>query len=377
VAAAQATTNYDTYGVLYNWPAVMTEGICPSGWHVPSDDEWQTMEMSLGMSESEAAGFGWRGTDQGIQMKSTYGWSVNNGTNTSGLTALPGGLRDAGDFSSSEYYGGWWTASEFYLSGGSIRRVLDVSSDNVNRFDYYHGAGFSARCLQNSDIVVSYGCVDPAACNFDSSANADDGTCFVPGDVCDDGDSNTIDDEVQADCSCAGTPSTSNNCGDLVYHEGYDYATVQIGDQCWFSENCRYLPSVTANEASYTEPMYYVLNYNGTDVATAQATTHYDTYGVLYNWSAFMEPALCPSGWHVPSDMEWQTMEMALGMVDSDAADTGWRGSPVGDYLKSTSGWPDNGNGSNSSGFNVLVVTLTPVVLTPIKAQAFGGVLLL
>ena len=55
VTAAISTSNYETYGVLYNWPAVMTEGICPSGWHIPSDGEWQTMEISLGMSESEAA----------------------------------------------------------------------------------------------------------------------------------------------------------------------------------------------------------------------------------------------------------------------------------------------------------------------------------
>ena len=65
VSEAQATSNYETYGVLYNWPAVMTEGICPSGWHIPSDGEWQTMEISLGMSEAEAASEGWRGTDEG------------------------------------------------------------------------------------------------------------------------------------------------------------------------------------------------------------------------------------------------------------------------------------------------------------------------
>ena len=50
LAAAQATANYETYGVFYNWPAVMTEGICPSGWHIPTDFEWGTMEMALGMS---------------------------------------------------------------------------------------------------------------------------------------------------------------------------------------------------------------------------------------------------------------------------------------------------------------------------------------
>ena len=62
----------------------------------------------------------------------------------------------------------------------------------------------------------------------------------------------------------------------------------------------------------------------------------------LYNWPAVMANGgslLCPSGWHIPSDGEWQTMEISLGMSEADAASEGWRGTPVGDYLwKSTSG---------------------------------------
>jgi uncharacterized protein (TIGR02145 family) len=145
------------------------------------------------------------------------------------------------------------------------------------------------------------------------------------------------------------------DCGDLVSHEGYDYSTVQIGDQCWFSENCRYLPEVSDPSInSTTEPHYSVYGYTGTDVIAAQATTNYATYGVLYNWPAVMTEGICPSGWHIPTDEEWQTMEMALGMSASEASSTGWRGSPVGNYMKSTSGWDSGGNGSNSSGFTGL-----------------------
>ena len=97
--SSKSTANYATYGVLYNWPAVMTEGICPSGWHIPSDGEWQTMEISLGMSESEAAQTGWRGSPVGDYMKSTSGWnSGGNGSNSSGFTGLPGGYRYSGGF---------------------------------------------------------------------------------------------------------------------------------------------------------------------------------------------------------------------------------------------------------------------------------------
>ncbi|PCJ81543.1 MAG: hypothetical protein COA49_05485 [Bacteroidetes bacterium] len=144
-------------------------------------------------------------------------------------------------------------------------------------------------------------------------------------------------------------------CGDLVAHDGYDYSTVQIGDQCWFSENCRYLPSVSpSSSSSNTTPYYYVYAYNGTDVVAAQATSNYLTYGVLYNWPAVMEPGICPSGWHIPTDLDWQTMEMSLGMSAADATSTGWRGTDQGSQMKSASGWLNNGNGTNSSGFTGL-----------------------
>jgi uncharacterized protein (TIGR02145 family) len=104
------------------------------------------------------------------------------------------------------------------------------------------------------------------------------------------------------------------NCGDLVSHDGYDYSTVLIGDQCWFSENCRYLPEVSPSSASSTtDPYYYVYGYEGTDVASAMSTPNYDTYGVLYNWSAVMTEGLCPSGWHIPSDGEFTQLTDFLG----------------------------------------------------------------
>jgi uncharacterized protein (TIGR02145 family) len=103
-------------------------------------------------------------------------------------------------------------------------------------------------------------------------------------------------------------------CGDAIEHEGYGYSTRQIGDQCWFAENCRYLPEVsTSDQGSETEPYYYVYGYEGTDVASAQATVNFDTYGVLYNWPAVMTEGICPSGWHVPADSEFTQLTDFLG----------------------------------------------------------------
>ena len=126
----------------------MTEGICPSGWHIPTDGEWQTMEMSLGMSESEAAQTGGRGSPVGDYMKSTSGWNGGgNGSNSSGFTGLPGGYRYSGGFDDDGYGGYWWSASE--SGSDSWTRTLYYGTDDVSRDDVNRNDGFSARCVRD------------------------------------------------------------------------------------------------------------------------------------------------------------------------------------------------------------------------------------
>lgn len=135
--------------------------------------------------------------------------------------------------------------------------------------------------------------------------------------------------------------------------DGQTYNIVTIGSQTWFAENLKYLPSVSPSSGgSFTDPYYYVYDYQGTNVSEAKATSEYQTYGVLYNWPAAINA--CPSGWHLPSDEEWKTLEMHLGMSQSEADDTGWRGTDEGKKLKSTSGWSSNGNGTDEVGFSAL-----------------------
>ena len=140
-----------------------------------------------------------------------------------------------------------------------------------------------------------------------------------------------------------------------VTHQGYEYDIIEIGDQCWFAENCRYLPSISpVSQGNAFVPYYYVGGYFGTDLATAQADSIYETYGALYNWPAVMTEDICPSGWHIPSDREWMTLEMYLGMSEEEANNSAWRGTDEGNKMKSVYGWYDGCNGSNSSGFNGL-----------------------
>jgi len=184
-----------------------------------------------------------------------------------------------------------------------------------------------------------------ALCGVGTIWDSESQECIVanPTDTNFDGctDLNDLLDILSAYGSCALAEFT---CEDAVEHEGYSYSIVQIGDQCWFSENCSYLPEVSpSSEGSETEPYYYVYDYQGTDVEEAQATANFETYGVLYNWPAVMTAGICPSGWHIPTDEEFTELTDFLGGE-----------SVAGDSMKSTSGWVNNGNGSNSSGFEGL-----------------------
>ncbi|MEZ5106155.1 MAG: FISUMP domain-containing protein [Draconibacterium sp.] len=135
--------------------------------------------------------------------------------------------------------------------------------------------------------------------------------------------------------------------------DGKTYRTVKIGNQTWFAENLAYLPSIfPAQDGSYTQPRYYIYDYNGTDVTIAKQQSNYAIYGVLYNWPA--ASISCPSGWHLPSDDEWKQLEMTLGMTHEQADKLGYRGTDQGDQLKANYGWRNNGNGTNSSCFTAM-----------------------
>ena len=168
-----------------------------------------------------------------------------------------------------------------------------------------------------------------------------------------------------------GDEESAWQCGDPLEYQGYDYATVLIGQQCWFAENLRNenyengdaIPSNLSDSewssttsgavAVYGEGSSTCYNSPGID-ACAEAWS-LNEYGRLYNWYAVDDArGLCPSGWHVPTDGEWMTMEMALGMSEAQANATGWRGTDQGTQMKTDYGWSNGGIGLNSSGFSGL-----------------------
>ena len=133
------------YGRLYNWYAVDdTRGLCPTGWHVPTDDDWTALETYLGANGHSGA--------EGTALKSTSGWNDSgNGTDDFGFSALPGGYRYYyyGNFLHAAYRGYWWSSSP---NGGSAWfRSLYDSNPAINRGSYAPRFGFSVRCLRDAD----------------------------------------------------------------------------------------------------------------------------------------------------------------------------------------------------------------------------------
>jgi uncharacterized protein (TIGR02145 family) len=128
------------------------QGICPVGWHIPTDDEWQILEGTVdslyGVGDPIWDTIIYRGFDAGKHLKSTTGWYVN-GDDKYGFTALPGGwCIDNGNFQNMGYYSTFWTSTE-YSPDYPWRRYLTSFSDQVSRWTYNIEGGFYVRCLQD------------------------------------------------------------------------------------------------------------------------------------------------------------------------------------------------------------------------------------
>jgi len=136
-------SNVSTYGRLYTWYAATdSRGLCPTGWHVPTDSEWTTLTDYLG-----------GGSVAGGKMKEagTTHWSSPNTSadNSSGFTALPGGSRNyGGTFYSIGFGGSWWSATE-YDTANAWDRFLYYYGSYANRNYFGKNYGFSVRCVRD------------------------------------------------------------------------------------------------------------------------------------------------------------------------------------------------------------------------------------
>ena len=257
----------------------------------------------------------------------------------------------------------------------------------VGRLDDF---GVWERALLQEEVVTLFnasspigGCIDTMACNFNPDAEVDDGSCHFLCQYCKEG---TIWDEAIQGCVVAnpadinfdgcvqlndlldllsaygdcGAEESPWQCGDPLEYQGYDYETVQIGEQCWFAENLRAnnyrngdaitIPQDSETWAATIEgavTVYgdypsscsdYLPNGDGCD-----ASANLIDLGRLYNWYATIdERNICPFGWDIPSQLEFTALiNLSLELGAGSSASN----------LKSESGWYANANGSNSLGF--------------------------
>lgn len=137
------SANDAIYGKLYNWFAVADpRGLCPDGWHVPTDEEWSTLREFLG-GQAVAGG----------KMKTTTGWELPNtgATNESGFSALPAGYRwfNDGTFTGLTFYAGWWTATPFDVDNAWYYFATHTSAGLSRNYTFGKRRGFSVRCIRD------------------------------------------------------------------------------------------------------------------------------------------------------------------------------------------------------------------------------------
>ena len=207
--------------------------------------------------------------------------------------------------------------------------IVDLGESELSDAGLYVVQGYDGECpIQNDTISVTFlseGCTDLYACKptphvtmvVATTAAVQDQVvvtkehfgidlqqCVVanPSDSNFDGcvQLNDLLDLLSAYGDC-GSEESVWQCGDPLEYQGYDYETLQIGEQCWFDENLRalnYLDGSTISNSSIEQIL---------DSCSATIISE-----VLYDQSVALNENLCPTGWFVPSNLEWDDLELSL-----------------------------------------------------------------
>ena len=362
-------------GYLYNWAAAMhgaassntnpsqVQGICPDGWHVPSNEEWTQLENYVKSQSQYSCCTDVFGNNDCIvkALTSTMGWkSYSSGcypgnnpsaNNATGFNAIPvGNYANNGGQCATERT--WFLSSTEKDSASIYYCMLWYNGNYLGRFSTPKDKGFSVRCLRNdcgTHNVETASVVESPSYTWHGQTYTEDGTytyAYFNDAGCRSVDTLklkinyfTVDEK-----SCPGTPSVTDVDGNM-------YSTVQIGDQCWMRSNLRatHYADGTAipigNSSSNTDPYYY-------DYSNQRFTLR--ERGYLYNWPAAMHGAassntvpsnvqgICPDGWHLPSDAEWTNLE---NYVKSQSQYwCGGNSNDIAKALASTYGWKNYNN---------------------------------
>lgn len=394
-----------TYGYLYNWKAVMrnssnsqsnpsgVQGVCPNGWHVPSDAEWDELQNYV----SSRSHYLCNGDNNNVAkaLAAKTGWVSSTGTctvgniqvsnNATGFSALPAGHNYGGSYTNYGTAATFWSSTEAG-SANAFDRSVDYSNAVFTRSNHPKGYGFSVRCLRDGGNMSLLPTVSTMGVTAITAT-----TAVTGGNITDDGGSAVI---ARGVCwSTSHNPTTAGNhtsdgegmgsftsnltgltagttyfvrayaingngtkygdevafstsvpfvCGTNTVsdYEGHIYNTVQIGDQCWMKENMRatkYSDGTYITKASVTQESSSTRYYYDPGQAA--------NYGYLYNWPAAKGPlsvsannqGICPTGWHVPSDGEWTQLTQYVGSQSNYLCSNS--SSMIAKALASTTGW--------------------------------------
>lgn len=353
--------NSDPYGKLYTYAAAMngdtssnavpsgTQGLCPSGWHVPSDEEWKILEGAADNQypypDPEWDAVNERGHNAGINLIATSTWGYNyngygNGLDLYGFSALASGWRKVNNVYNAEIgkATAWWSASESENYGGNCAWYRSLSDKNSGswRSDYLSKANaLSVRCVKytnpsttglpsiNTDSIIhitnKLAIIGATVTDYAGALVTSRGICWNTTGNPTLADSITPDGQGLGSFECLlaylsanttyfvrayatnsvgtsygaqlqFTTDSTFSCGDMIidFDENL-YNTVQIGDQCWMKKNL-----VTTHYADGTSMV------NGTDlpIAANDSTKYYfypngnihdvEKYGYLYRWLTVM-----------------------------------------------------------------------------------------
>ena len=158
--------NCDKYGRLYDWQTIMNganssngipsgvQGICPDGWHIPSDREWKILEGNTdSLYNTSYAGwntFDWRGSNAGKRLKTATGWYEDgNGTDVYSFSAKPGAWRNYSGFFYFYLEGAFFWTSTKEGTDDAIYRKLYYTRDEIERNHMPVGYGMSVRCVRD------------------------------------------------------------------------------------------------------------------------------------------------------------------------------------------------------------------------------------
>lgn len=343
---------YDTiYGALYNWYAVETGNLCPTGWHVPSDSEWTSLIDFLGDSADVSGKLKETGTTH-------WNYSNTGVTNESGFTALPGGFYvEPNLFLAEGNFGFWWTSNETDENSAWCRS-LNGNLTTVDGYSFKKGNGLSVRCIKNNlpilDSIYKIFDLTNHSVTIEGNLSSNGGDVQTQSGVCwSTSVQPTINNNVLSDVFGKGdftinitdlianttyyVRAFATNTEGTVYSNEFSfktfygqmqdrnlnvYNTIKIGDQEWMAENLRIdlfhnneiLPMIPQLDFRYPENDYTSGYWCFYDYKPENSLI----YGMLYRWTGFQDDrSVSPAGWHVPSDAEWAILIDYSGGIDT------------------------------------------------------------